>query len=230
MGTKEKEKPAEPVIPQLAPAEVRRRSEPIFNAAMSGIFVPKAANVSSEVDAYLKILEAKLKGKAPTQANADSAYEQATTEYMRRNPNSTLTHLFEEGGADFRPGFDFDESGGRITSVTFTSSEVAAFKRDAKASAAKLESAFAKFKKLVLDNMVKASKPVETGKYDHFFVKQPEFLTEAQFNQFCTALGSGVKTKKPTVPVTVAYAKDFSPPKLKLEYGGQRKVGEIKAG
>ena len=227
---RQKEKPAEPVVPQLAPEEVRRRSEPIFDAAASRIFVPKAANISSEVSDYLKILESKLKGISPTEANAERAYEQARAEYIKRNPNATLTHLLQEQDFDFRPNFDFNESGGRITSVKFDSSDVASFQKDAKSAASKLETAFAKFKKLVLDNMVKAAKPVETGKYDHFFVQRPDFLTEQQFSQFCGALQTGVKTKTPSVPIKVAYAEDFSPPKLKLEYGGKRKTGVIKAG
>ena len=56
------------------------------------------------------------------------------------------------------------------------------------------------------------------------------YQKEEQFKQFCGVLGQKVKTKKPTVPVKTAYATDFSPPKLKLEYGGKRKVGTIKAG
>ncbi|MBN1169591.1 hypothetical protein JXA56_01070 [Candidatus Micrarchaeota archaeon] len=230
MGQAQKEKPSEPVVPQLAPQEVRRRSEPIFDAAASSFFVPKAANLNSEIADYLKILEAKLKGKPATQETAESAYKSANAEYVKKYPKSTLSYLLREEGFDFQPQFDFSEQNGKIASVKFSASDVNAFKKDASSTAAKLEKAFGDFKKLVLDNMVKASKPVETGKYDHFFVQQPSFLTADEFKKLCSVLGQKIKSNTPTVPVNAEYVAEFSPPKLKLEYGGPRKIGEINAG
>lgn len=230
MGQAQKEKPSEPVVPQLAPQEVRRRSETIFDAAAGSLFVPKASAISSEVADYLKILEAKLKGKPATQEAAESAYAAARSEYMKKYPKSTLSYLLSEEGFDFQPQFDFSESGGKIASVKFSASDVNTFKKDASSTAAKLEKAFNDFRKIVLDNMVKAAKPVETGKYDHFFVQRPSFLTDDEFKKLCSLLGQKITTNKPTVPVRAEYVAEFSPPKLKLEYEGPRKTGTINAG
>ena len=75
--------------------------------------------------------------------------------------------------------------------------------------------------------MVKAAEPIETGKYSYQFVEKPNFLTEAEFKKFCSRLTTAVK-KAPPVPIKVAFETELT--RIKMEYGGKRKVGTIEAG